>query len=190
MKSSMKLYGSYTSPFVRHCRIALIETGQACEFIETDQTASAIKSPTKRVPFFEDSDLVLTDSAAIIKHLREKVGKTFCQSTAELNRLCLVNTALDTVVNLFFIKRDGVDISTIPYLQRQAARIQSTLEELNKVFSPIKMQFDDADLRLGCFMGWSKFRNQIDFSPYENLEKFYSRIMEYGPFAETQPPSP
>ena len=189
MKSSMKLYGSYTSPFVRHCRIALIETGQACEFIETDQTASAIKSPTKRVPFFEDGDLVLTDSAAIIKHLREKVGKSFCQSTTELNRLCLVNTALDTVVNLFFIKRDGVDISTIPYLQRQAARIQSTLEELNKTRFSTTTAFDDADLRLGCFMGWSKFRNQIDFSPYDNLEKFYERILSYGPFAET-PPSP
>ena len=37
----MKLYGSYTSPFVRHCRIVLLETQQSCEFIETDQTSSA-----------------------------------------------------------------------------------------------------------------------------------------------------
>lgn len=186
----MKLYGSYTSPFVRHCRITLIETGQACEFIETDQVASAVKSPTKRVPFFEDDNLVLTDSAAIIKHLREKAGKIFCQSTTELNRLCLVNTALETVVNLFFIKRDGVDITGIPYLQRQAARIESTLDELNRTTFSTGIQFDDADLRLGCFMGWSKFRNQVDFSAYENLEKFYERILSYGPFTETQPPSP
>ena len=30
----MKLYGSFTSPFVRHVRIVLLETGLACEFIE------------------------------------------------------------------------------------------------------------------------------------------------------------
>jgi glutathione S-transferase len=73
----MKLYGSYTSPFVRHCRIALIETGLAFDFIETDQTGSAAKSPTKRVPFLEDGNIFLTDSSSILKHIREKTGHTF-----------------------------------------------------------------------------------------------------------------
>ena len=41
----MKLYGSYTSPFVRHVRIALLETQQAFEFIETDQAGSSAQSP-------------------------------------------------------------------------------------------------------------------------------------------------
>lgn len=184
----MKLYGSYTSPFVRHCRILLLETGQACEFIETDQAASAVKSPTKRVPFLEDGELVLTDSLAIIKYLREKSGQVFCQSVNELNRLCLVNTALDTVVNLFFIKRDGVDISGIPYLQRQAARIESTLQELNNTTFSLSVPYDDADLRLGCFMGWAILRKQVDFSLYPNMEKFYERILGYEFFEKTKPP--
>lgn len=184
----MKLYGSYTSPFVRHCRILLLETNQACEFIETDQAASAVKSPTKRVPFLEDGDILLTDSLAIIKYLREKSGQTFCQSVQELNRLCLVNTALETVVNLFFIKRDGVDITPIPYLQRQAARIESTLEELNTTRFSSAAPYDDADLRLGCFMGWAKLRKQVDFSVYPNLEKFYEKIMSYKLFEKTKPP--
>lgn len=185
----MKLYGSYTSPFVRHCRIVLLETNQTCEFIETDQAASAIKSPTKRVPFLEDSDIFLTDSSAIIKYLREKSGSSFCSSTAELNKFCLVNSALDTVVNLFFIKRDGVDISGIPYLQRQASRIQSTLEELNNTKFSLQAPYDDADLRLGSFMGWAKLRNQVDFSVYPNLEKFYQGISGYGAFERTTPPT-
>lgn len=184
----MKLYGSYTSPFVRHCRIVLLETGINCEFIETDQVASAAKSPTKRVPFFEDGDIFLTDSSAIIKYLREKSGHHFCASTEELNKLCLVNSALDTVVNLFFIKRDGVDISGTPYLQRQAARIQSTLEELNSTPFSLHAPYDDADLRLGCFIGWAKLRNQIDFSVYPNIEKFYQEILGYEFFEKTMPP--
>lgn len=184
----MKLYGSYTSPFVRHCRIVLLETNSQCEFIETDQAASAVKSPTKRVPFLEDGDIFLTDSSAIIKYLREKTGSSFCTSTQELNNFCLVNAALDTVVNLFFIKRDGVDITQIPYLQRQAARIQSTLEELNNTSFSTQAPYNDADLRLGCFMTWAKLRNQVDFSVYPQLEKFHETIAGYEPFWKTKPP--
>jgi glutathione S-transferase len=184
----MKLYGSYTSPFVRHCRIVLLETNSQCEFIETDQAASAVKSPTKRVPFLEDGDIFLTDSSAIIKYLREKNGGNFCASTLELNKFCLVNAALDTVVNLFFIKRDGVDITQIPYLQRQAARIQSTLEELNNTRFSTQAPYNDADLRLACFMSWAKLRNQVDFSVYPQLEKFHETIASYEPFLKTKPP--
>ena len=102
----MKLYGSYTSPFVRHCRIALLETGLACEFIETDQAGSAAKSPTKRVPFLEDGDVFLTDSSSILKHIREKAGTAFLSSASELDLFAMVNTALDATVNLFFLERD------------------------------------------------------------------------------------
>ncbi len=184
----MKLYGSYTSPFVRHCRIVLLQTGINCEFIETDQTASALKSPTKRVPFLEDGDIFLTDSSAIIKYLREKSGSYFCEKIEEFNKFCLVNAVLDTVVNLFFIKRDGVNIANFPYLQRQAARIESTLEELNRTQFSLQAPYDDADLRLAVFMSWAKFRNQLDFSTYPNLEKFYQNILGYELFKKTKPP--
>lgn len=187
----MKLYGSYTSPFVRHVRTVLLETQQACEFIETDQAGSAAKSPTQRVPFLEDGEIVLTDSASIIKYLREKAGQTFCATAQELDLLCLVNTALDATINLFFLKRDGIDVTAVPYLQRQAARVQTTLAELNqgaihKLAADNK--FTDAQLRLACYMGWCKFRAQVDFSPLENLEQFYNSINGYAFFAATKPP--
>lgn len=184
----MKLYGSYTSPFVRHVRIVLLETQQVCEFIETDQTGSSAKSPTQRVPFLEDGDTFLTDSASITKYLREKAGQAYCKTAKELDDLCLVNTLMDATVNLFFIKRDGVDITGVPYLQRQAARIQSTLAELNQQQYPTGAPYNDAQLRLACFIGWAKFRNQIDFSAYENLENFYASAVNYPHFITTQPP--
>lgn len=184
----MKLYGSYTSPFVRHVRIALLETGQPCEFIETDQMGSSEKSPTQRVPFLEDGDVFLTDSASITKYLREKAGQDYCNTPKELDDLCLVNTLMDAAVNLFFIKRDGVDITAIPYLQRQMARIESTLVELNQSTLPTAPPYNDAQLRLACFIGWAKLRNQIDFSPYDNLETFYADTLNYHHFIATQPP--
>lgn len=184
----MKLYGSYTSPFVRHIRIVLLETEQTCEFIETDQAGSTAKSPTQRVPFLEDGDVFLTDSLSIAKYLREKVGQDYCRSAQELDDICLVNTVMDTTVNLFFIKRDGVDITTIPYLQRQAARVLSTLAELNKFTPPLTAPYNDAQIRLACFIGWAKLRKQVDFSAYENLETFYTNICNYDHFQVTQPP--
>jgi glutathione S-transferase len=184
----MKLYGSYTSPFVRHVRIVLLETAQPFEFIETDQTGSTAKSPTQRVPFLEDGEVFLTDSASITKYLREKAGQDYCQTAQELDDLCLINTLMDATVNLFFIKRDGVDITSVPYLQRQAARIQSTLAELNQSTLPTTSPYNDAQLRLACFIGWAKLRKQIDFSVFENLEKFYADALNYHHFTVTQPP--
>lgn len=184
----MKLYGSFTSPFVRHVRIVLLETGLACELIETDQAASAIKSPTKRVPFLEDGGTFLTDSSSIIKYLREKAGQSFCKTAQELDEFCLANTALDATVNLFFIRRDGVDTGTIPYLNRQAARIESTLTELDGLKLPGSAPYNDAQLRLACYIGWCKLRKQVDFSAYPNLEKFYNAALEYPHFSATRPP--
>lgn len=184
----MKLYGSYTSPFVRHVRIVLLETGFPCEFIETDQAGSATQSPTQRVPFLQDGDIFLTDSASITKYLREKAGQTYCRTAKELDDLCLVNTVMDATVNLFFIKRDGVDITGIPYLQRQAARVQTTLAELNQQPWPTSAPYNDAQIRLACFIGWAKLRNQIDFSLFQHLENFYAGALNYEHFAATKPP--
>ena len=184
----MKLYGSYTSPFVRHCRIVLLETNFSCEFIETDQASSAAKSPTKRVPFLEDGELFLTDSTAILKHLREKVGQSFLASTTELNQFCIINTALDSTVNLFFLERDGVDLQAYEYTRRQAARIESSIAELNALDLPAAAPYNDVHLRLACYLSWGLFRKRINLEAYKNLHLFLAAINCYKPFTDTAPP--
>ena len=185
----MKLYGSYTSPFVRHCRIVLLETELACDFIETDAAGSAVQSPTKRVPFLQDGDQFFTDSSSIIKYLREKAGGSFCPSAKELDDFCLVNTALETTVNIFFLERDGAKAAEIPYLQRQVARIESSLSELNKFDLPTRAPYNDAQLRLACYIGWAMFRKRVDFSPYPQLQTFFANISQYPYFQDTAPQS-
>lgn len=184
----MKLYGSYTSPYVRHCRIALLETNTSAEFIETDQTNSAIKSPTKRVPFLEDGEIFLSDSSSILKYLRERAGGSFLKTTSEFNQFCVVNTALDSTTNLFFLQRDGVDIQAYEYTRRQAARIESSLAELNTSQLPMSAPYSDVDLRLGCYLAWALFRKRISLAAYENLQNFLTNLNRYPPFADTVPP--
>ena len=51
----MKLFGSFTSPYVRHCRIALMQSGLDWEMAELDiHTSNDPGTPTLRVPFLED----------------------------------------------------------------------------------------------------------------------------------------
>jgi glutathione S-transferase len=184
----LKLFGSYTSPYVRHCRIAMLETHTPFELVQADMTVSAQQSPAQRVPYLQDGDVFLSDSAAILRYVREKAGQAFCATPQRLDKFCLVNTAMDACINLFFIGRDGVDVGSIPYLQRQASRIATTLAELDKSALPKIVAMDDADLRLACFIGWAKFRKQVDFAPYVNLEAFYAQMLSYQSFVDTLPP--
>lgn len=184
----MKLYGSYTSPFVRHCRIALLETELECTFIETDQVGSGNQSPTQRVPFLEDDDVFLTDSSSILKYIREKSGTAFLPSTSVFDSYAMVNTALDTTVNLFFLQRDGVDLQAYDYTRRQAARIESSLAELNTLALPMQAPYNDAELRLACYLYWGLFRKRITLTTHANLQQFLTAINQYQPFAVTAPP--
>lgn len=185
----MQLFGSYTSPFVRHCRIAVIETGQAVEFIETDAQASARQSPTKRVPFLRDGELTLTDSASIVRHLRECAGQAFLPRVQDLDHFCLINTVLEANVNLFFLEKEGITPAQSPYLQRQRDRVESTLAELDGLALPAEGPYSDVQLRLGCLLAWGRYRQRFSVDHLPHLQALLSRIDQYPPFADTAPPA-
>ncbi|MDD8059546.1 glutathione S-transferase family protein [Shewanella metallivivens] len=185
----MKLYGSYTSPFVRHCRIALLESTLDYEFIETDQVASATLSPTKRVPLLQDGEMTLHDSSAILHYIRNKSDKPFIEGAVELDQYCLINTALDSTINLFFLARDGVDIERYEYTLRQTQRIESTLKELEQLKLPLHGPYDDVQLRLACYLSWAVFRQRINIDSYPKMKLFLAAIEREPLFIETAPPA-
>ena len=183
----MQLYGSYTSPYVRHCRIVLLETGLPCEFIESDGKVSAARSPAQKLPFLCHEDLLLTDSSSIIRYLREQAGQRFFPSVSEYDLFCLANTAVDAAANLFVLEKDGVTPSQSSYLQRQEQRIQTCLSTLNRcAFNP-GPPYSDFELRLGCILGWARFRGRFDFSQHERLSNCLADLDQYPHFAATAP---
>lgn len=185
----MKLYGSYTSPFVRHCRIVVLEENLQCEFIETDFDASAEKSPTKKVPFLQDGDVELTDSASIVMYLRQKAGKTFPQSAQDFNLFCEVNTVLDASVVLFFMeKRDKLLPADSIYLTRNAARVSSALTHLDGLTLNKTAPYTDGELRLACLLGWGLYRQRFSLDEYPNLAAFLNEVRGYAAFDATTPP--
>lgn len=186
----MRLYGSYTSPFVRHCRIVLAETALSAEFIETAGNDPRNKSPTRRVPYFEDGSVRLSDSTSILRYLREKSGGTFLPNVEALDSYCLVNTLLDAGVNVFLFERvDGLLPEKSEYLRRQVARVESGLAELNARAWPADLRGNDAAIRLACFLAWGRFRKRFTIEGMDSLKAVLAAADEWEHFAATAPPA-
>jgi glutathione S-transferase len=187
----MELYGSYTSPFARHCRIALLESGLAFTFVETDAAGSARLSPTQKVPFLKYKeagvDSLLTDSSAILKLIREKSGQVFFKDVQAFNSYCTANTLLDTAINLFYLEKENLTPQTSTYLARQQSRMETGLAELNKLNFAKAPPFNDSELRIACFLDWALFRKRLTLDAYPNLATFIQNIRQYPHFASTAP---
>ena len=211
----MKLYGSYTSPFVRHCRIALMQwefnfdfvetlphdsTDTSAnppqrefdfDFVETDHAMSAKRSPTAKVPFLTDGGLTLTDSSSILKYIREKSGGAFLADLEDHETFAMANTVLDSAINLFQLENEGFGPDRIKYLSRQKNRIESGLDELNKRFAQQQSDHDiarDGTLRCACLLDWGLFRNRINIDQLDNLRALLAAANQVEVFTETAPP--
>lgn len=184
----MQLYGSYTSPYVRHCRIALLETGTSFELIETDNKASAEGSPAQKVPYMEDGNVRLYDSASILKYIRERAGQAWLPDVKQFDLFCLANTVLDASVNVFQLERSGIDPQSNDYLQRQSARISTTVEALEAWAQEKPLQWNDATLRVACFVAWAQYRQRVDFAACPALLTWLETASTRDEFKSTAPP--
>ncbi len=184
----MQLFGSYTSPYVRHCRIALAETGLRCEFIESDTRTSAERSPSQKLPFLQDGELLLTDSSSILRYLREKAGQSFFPSLRDYDDFCLTNTLMDAAQILLVLERDGLTPEQSPYLERQRRRIDTCLDALAQRPLSGQAPYSDFELRLGCVLAWGRYRDRFSFQQYPSLTELLEGLDQYAPFADTAPP--
>lgn len=185
----MILYGSFTSPYVRHCRIVLLESGLDFSFEDTDYAGSAAGSPTQRVPFLKDGDIKLTDSSSILLHIKQKIGTPFMQDIHELELYAMTNTAMDAAINLFLLEKDQLGPDQSDYLKRQAARIESSLAALNEFELAAEQPYSDGQIRLLCFLAWGLFRNRFNISSHQNLQKFLQGAQSWSAFTTTAPPA-
>ena len=182
----MNLYGSLLSPFVRHCRIALIQSGLEWNMNEVDNDASAKASPSKKVPYFEGEDIFLTDSSSILKYIRNKSGKDFMADAQEYDLYCLANTLADSTLNLFLLEKDGLTPENSGYLKRQQSRVESGLDALNAA-AVTEGDLNDAQLRIACYLDWALFRERIDIANHQALNDLLVHANTVAGFQETNP---
>lgn len=188
----MILYGSYTSPFVRHCRIELAMAAMDYEFKDTDYLASDKGSPAKRVPYLRDGEVSLTDSTSILMYLKQSQGLPFIQSVDEMEHYCLAGTALDSSINGFLLEKEGQTPENNAYVARQARRVGAVLVALNEKHYSTRqspnLSYNVAEIRTACLLSWGLYRRRFSIDGLDNLQRFLDDVNRWSPFANTTPP--
>ena len=126
----MQLYGTTTSPFVRRARVVAAELGEPVELVDTatDAGQAALRevSPIRKVPVAKLDGKLLYDSHVIIDWLTLTRGWGSLAPPRdrwhEHNLINAIDAALDSVIQLFYLRRDGVAVDGSPFAQRQLDR--------------------------------------------------------------------
>ncbi len=160
----MKLYGTTTSPFVRRVRVVAAEVGEPIELVNTapDAGQAALRevSPIRKVPVAVFGERTLFDSRAIIRWLVTTRGwgpiAPPRDPWREDNLLNAIDSAADSVIQLFYLRRDGVAIDGNVFATRQ-------LERADAIFAWVAPQLRTDELGLPeisavCMLDWMDFR--------------------------------
>lgn len=170
----MKLYGSITSPFVRRVRFLCHQLGHGFEMIdsltEEGQAAMRDKNPIWKVPCVEIDGLVIWDSHTIIEYLTEKYKgdpKLLRRPEGnehwhERNLVTAADGCVESAINVFYLKKDGVSVLDVAYLKKQMARVESILawlkSQLYGHYFTSEERIGMSELTLYCILDWLRFR--------------------------------
>ena len=195
---SYTLIGSLTSPFVRKIRLAchgkLDIEFKAINYLE-EKDAAYLQSvnPINKLPILIDGEQKIYDSRVIYNYLSKKHGWTPL-SLEDENRLSAIDGAADTSVNLFSLKRAGLDINMNNwYLQRQRERIPSIFQYL----SPWVRSLDGTNpkhwnyptMSLYSYVYWGQFRQMLNLEPYPEYQRFLKDFSTKPGIRETDIPN-
>jgi len=166
----MKLYGTTTSPFVRRVRVVAAEIGEPIDRIDTapeaGQEALRAVSPIRKVPTAEIDGKRLYDSHLIIEYLTLTRGWGTLAPPRdhwrEGNILNAIDAALESIVQVFYLRRDGVAIDGTVFAQRQLARTDAIFAWLGTQLAADGKSFSGGfglcELALISTIDWMTFR--------------------------------
>lgn len=172
-------------------RIALYEAGGHANFIEVDpRTKTILKddsdfyavNPLGLVPVVRtDEGVVLTENAAILQHVAEKLADSGIGARAGIERsklqqwLCLIGTELHKSLFTPLLDRKSPPEVKAYTLEKNLSR----LEHLNKHLEGREFLLDHfsvADAYLTTVLNWSQATPMIDFSKYPAVTAYLERM--------------
>jgi glutathione S-transferase len=166
----MQLYGTTSSPYVRRVRVVAKELGVAYERIDTATEAGQASlrdvSPIRKVPVAVIDGRTLRESHAIMDWLVTTRGFGGLSPPRdpwhERNLIEAADAALDSMIHLFYLRRDGVAIDGTPYAIRQLDRTDAIFGWLAAQLAPDRRTFGDdfglAELAVITALDWMDFR--------------------------------
>lgn len=181
------LIGSVTSPYVRKIRILLHTLDpfelKAINYLEKNDS-DYLKSinPINQIPILLDGELKIYDSRVIYNYLAKKHNlKTL--SVEEENILSAIDAAMDTSINLFSLRRGGLDLNGgNSYIERQKERVSLILNYLTPWVQSLdeknQAHWNILTMSLYSYLFWGEFREMLDLSAYPDLKKFLERFKQ------------
>ncbi len=190
------LIGSFTSPYVRKLRLFLnnltpFELKPVNYLEKSDSDYLKSLNPINKIPILIDGETVIYDSRIIFQYLSIKYSLKSL-TIPEENILSAIDAALDTAINLFSLKRGGLDLEAgNTYIERQKERILLILEFLSPwatTLDPKKPEdWNFLSMSLYSFLYWGQFRGMIDLTNYKMLQKFLIEFQDLPGVAESAP---
>jgi glutathione S-transferase len=196
---TMKLYGTTTSPFVRRVRVVASELGEPVELVDTatDAGMTALReiSPIRKVPVASVDGRLLYDSRAIIAWLTTTRGWGELAPPRdpwrEANVLNAIDAALDAVIQLFYLRRDGIAIDGTPYAERQLARANAIFGWLATELAADGRGFAPglglAEISLVAALDWMDFRASYPTARASGVESVRAAWRDRPSLATTRP---
>jgi glutathione S-transferase len=195
----MKLYGTTTSPFVRRVWVVAAEVGEPVERIDTATEAGQVAlrgiSPIRKVPVAVVDGRTIYDSHVIIAWLVTTRGWHALAPARdrwrEQNLVNAIDAALDAVIQLFYLRRDGVAIDGTPYAQRQLERADAIFAWLARQLAADGKSFGNgfglAELALITTLDWMDFRKTYPTERAAAVESVRAAWRERPSLSATMP---
>ena len=133
--STLQLFGSTTSPYVRRLRIYMQDIEHEFVLVDIfnsrDRSTIAKDNPSLKIPMLKHADQVLLDSSVIQQYV-ESQNKITPLSWPQKSLLSTIDAASDSLVQLLILSRSDIDISA----DKMYFRIQR--ERLDVVFAHLE----------------------------------------------------
>ncbi|HEY5945463.1 MAG TPA: glutathione S-transferase family protein [Kofleriaceae bacterium] len=195
----MKLYGTTTSPYVRRVRIVAAEVGESVDRIDTasDAGQAALRevSPIRKVPVAVCDGRTIYDSRVIIEWLVTTRGWHDLAPARdrwhEQNLINAIDGALDSVIQVFYLRRDGVAVEGSPFETRQLERADAIFTWLGTQLTADRRGFGEgfglAELALITALDWMDFRKTYPTERAAAVETVRTAWRERPSLSSTHP---
>lgn len=199
--SRLELLGTLTSPYVRRVRIVAAELGVEPAWVDTATPEGQLSlrelSPIWKVPAARVEGQRVLDSGPICRVLMTRFGPGplaphESMSIDAINTITVIDGALDSLINAFYLAKDGVQANEVPYVQKQSARAHAALAWVaGRVRGPWVtdvQQFGLPEIALITALDWIVLRNVYDVQQHPALLECVAHHRQRASVISTAPP--
>jgi len=189
----MKLLGTPASPFTRRVRIIAAELGEPIEWVDSSTEAGQAElralSPIWKVPVAVIDGRTVFDSRGITDWLIATRGYGELapprDAWRERNLLQAVDETMMSMIQVFYLRRDGIAVEGNPFAQRQFDRTDAIFGWLARELTP--RSFGLPELSLICALDWMDFRKTYPTERAQALAPIRAAWADRPSVATTRP---